>query len=120
MDEKTLSKICLSITLIGIIIFLVTYQNEFEEKTATQLSSEENGKGILFGRIEQVIQNYPTTLFVLNDGNESLIYYPKKTTLEKGQYVQVYAEHIIENIDSNTKLKGKKQESLFAQKVIEK
>ncbi|MFA6064756.1 MAG: hypothetical protein WCW44_00615 [archaeon] len=120
MDEKTLSRICLGITLIGMLILLVTYKTEFEEKTATQLLLEENGKGILFGRIEHIIQNYPTTIFVLNDGNETLIYYPKKTTFEKGQFVEVYAENRTENTDTNTKSKNKKQNELFAQKVIEK
>ena len=119
MDEKTLSKICLGITLIGMLIFLLTYQNEFEETTSSQLLSKEDSKGILFGRVEYVIRNYPTTLFVFNDGNESTIYYPKKTTLEKGQFVEIYAEHKIEETGYTTQ-KNKNQEELFAQKVIEK
>jgi len=120
MDEKTLSKICLAITIIGLIIFILTYQPEFEEKTISELLSKDNSKGILFGRIEHIIQNYPTTIFTLNDGNEILIYYPKKTTLEKGQFVEVYAENKIEDSNLITPSKNKKQKELFAQKVIEK
>lgn len=120
MDEKNISQICLAITIIGMFIFLLTYQNEFENKKISELLLEENSKGILFGRIEHVIQNYPSTIFVLNDGNETLIYYPKMTTLEKGTFVEVYAEHKAEPKNSITISKSKKQEELFAQKVIEK
>ena len=120
MNEKNISQICLGITILGILIFLLTYQNEFEEKTSFELLSKDNSKGILFGRVEYVIRNYPTTLFVLNDGNETTIYYPKATTLAKGTFVQVYAENKTDPPDSITTQKNKKQRELYAQKVIEK
>ena len=113
MNDKTLSKLCLAITLTGMLLLTATYKNEFEETTITQILQEKNSKGILFGRIEYVIKNYPVTIFSLTDGNHAIIYYPKPTSLEKNNFVKVYAE----NKEEQTNTKTKTQE-LYAHKVM--
>jgi hypothetical protein len=120
MNEKTISIICLVITLVGMLALVLTYKNEFEETTISNLLSQPNSKGILFGRIEHIIQNYPTTLFVLNDGTEATIYYPKKSTFQPGSFVEVYAENQVKDENTISNSKTKKQIELFAQKVIVK
>jgi hypothetical protein len=114
MNDKTLSKICLAITIIGMLLLLLTYKNEFESTTITQILKEKNSKGIISGRIEYVIKNYPITIFALTDGNRALIYYPKPTTLEKNDFVKVYAENKPEQQNNETK----KSNELYAYKVI--
>ncbi len=106
MNDNEITKICILITLVGLIAFLIFYTEEFKKKTINELlNSEINTKGIVFGKIEYVIKNYPTTTFILNDGNKATIYYPKQTNLEKNDFVEAYVEK-------------EERENLYAYKVI--
>jgi len=93
VDDKTLSKVCLGITISGILILLLTYTPEFEKSTTSKLLLTSGAKGILFGKIDYVIKNYPVTMFILNDGNTATIYYPQQTALHVNDFVTVYAEN---------------------------
>jgi len=106
VNEKHLSLICLVIILVGGILFLASYQSGFENKTISSITNEETG--IIFGKVEYVIKNSPSTLFVLNDGNEILAYYPKPTDLKKNDFVTVYAKKQLYN----------EKEELYIYKVI--
>jgi len=55
-------------------------QSEFENTTITAIQNEKSG--IIFGKVEYVIKNSPSTFFVLNDGNQILAYYPKASDLD--------------------------------------
>ena len=108
MDEIIISRICLAITIIGIIAFALTYKEEFSESSVKEILAKEGNKGIIFGKVDYVIKNYPITMFIINDGNTATAYYPKATTFEKDSFVKVYAQ---------SEMHGNKLE-LFAQKVI--
>ncbi len=108
MNEKTISQICLIIITIGMLIFVITYKEEFSRKTIGEMI-EVGEKGEIIGRIEYVIKNDPITMFVLTDGNKALIYYPKATDLNKNNIVKIYAE--TEEINPT-------QKKFFAQKVV--
>jgi hypothetical protein len=112
VNDKTLLKICLVITIIGIVALLLTYQEEFQETTITKLLSTPGEKGIISGRIEYVIKNYPISIFILNDGNKTTIYAPKSLSIETNDYVKVYAENQID------KAKGNFDQKIFAHKVV--
>lgn len=105
MNEKNLIQICLILTITSIIILAITYKPDFEEKTLGEIIQKKDLKGKVFGRVEYVIQNYPTTIFTLYDGNTATIYYPKAITLEKNNFVTVY-------------IQNQGQKNLFAQKVV--
>ena len=105
MNDKTIARICLAITLISLISLVLTYKPDFEETTLTKIIQEPQAKGKIFGRIDYVIKNYPITQFILNDGNTAVIYYPKATTLVKNDFVTAYVEN-------------QGQKTLFAQKVV--
>lgn len=94
MDENKISQICIIITLIGLILFLLYQEEEFETKTIQELITTTNiSKAKVFGKIDYVIKNYPTTQFILNDGTGKItIYYPKKTDLEKNNFIYAYIE----------------------------
>lgn len=110
MDEKTLMHISLAITLISLAAFIFTYKEEYSNTTIENLLADANTAGILHGKIEYVVKNYPFTIFILNDGTATAtIYYPKPASIEENQIVTVYAR--------NDNLGGKKE--LFAAKVIE-
>ncbi|VVB74280.1 Uncharacterised protein [uncultured archaeon] len=119
MNDTQLTQLCFVITIAGIVALALTYEPEFENSTITELGQKENSKGIIFGRIEAVIENYPITLFTLNDGNTALIYYPRATALEQNDFVKVYAENRPEQQPQNNSAikKAKRQLSLYAQKV---
>ena len=106
MNEKHISLICLLIVVIGGVLFLISYQSEFENTTISSIQNEESG--IIFGKVEYVIKNSPSTLFVLNDGNQILAYYPKASDLEKNDFVTVYAKKQTYN----------NEEELYIYKVI--
>ncbi len=112
MDDKTISKICLIVTIIGILLFVFSYQEEFTKKSIGQINLREGEKGAVFGRIDYVIKNYPVTLFVLTDGNKATIYYPKATTLKTNDFVTAYIENKIEQKDEP------ETNMLFAHKVV--
>ncbi|MCX6803679.1 MAG: hypothetical protein NTY48_03860 [Candidatus Diapherotrites archaeon] len=109
MDDKTIAQICVCVTIIGILLFVLTYKEEFSETTITELLKTKGAKGIIFGRIDYLIKNYPITQFVLEDGNTATIYYPKATSFEENMFVKVYAE----NDEKETKSKN-----LYAHKVV--
>jgi hypothetical protein len=118
MNDKTLSKICLAITLIGMIFLALTYKPEFEETTISDLIQKGKAKGIIFGKVESIIKTEPTTLFILNDSNKVLIYYPKTIELEENDFVKVYAENNSEKNPPEKYSTKKKEPMLFAYKVI--
>lgn len=105
MNEKQISQLCIIITLISLVMLIITYKPDFEEKTIQEILENQNSKGKVFGRIEYVIKNYPVTIFILNDKNSATIYYPKPTTLEENNFVTAYIEN-------------QGQKNLFAQKVV--
>jgi len=125
MNDTQLTQLCLAITLGGMLALALTYEPQFEESSISELGKKEGAKGILHGRIETVIKNYPITLFILDDKELALVYYPRATTLEQNDFVKVYAENRQEQ--QNTQNTGqaasggakqsKKQISLYAQKV---
>jgi len=119
MNDTQLTQICFIITIAGMVALAITYTPQFENSTIGLLSEKENSKGILFGRVDAVIKNYPITLFTLDDGNLALIYYPRATTLEQNDFVKVYAENRPEqqNGGGSAIIKPKKQLNLYAQKV---
>ncbi|MEI7961831.1 MAG: hypothetical protein WCI04_05865 [archaeon] len=108
MNETTIARICLAVTIIGIVIFTATYEEEFQNSTVSNLLHKEGEKGIIFGKIDYVIKNYPVTIFIINDGNTANVYYPKATTFENDTFVKIYAQ---------SEMHGKTLE-LFAQRVI--
>jgi hypothetical protein len=112
VNDKTLSRICLLITTAGLVLFLFTYQEEFKESTIAELTAAPGAKGVLHGRIEYVQQNYPISLFTLNDGNTATIYAPKALAIEKNEYVKVYAENQID------KTNGSLNKKILAHKVV--
>jgi hypothetical protein len=91
MNEKQISQICLVIIIVGIILFVITYENEFCEKTISELITNEGNKGIIFGRVQRVIKNDGMALFVITDGNEATVYYPKFLKITKNDFLVVYA-----------------------------
>jgi len=108
MDDKKLSKICLAITLCGMILLGLTYHEEFEKKTIYEVTQKEGTKGLVYGRIEYVIKNSPSTQFILTDGNKILVFYPRESDYNKNDFVYVYAE---------SQTSGGKKE-LYAYKVV--
>lgn len=105
MNEKYVMRLCLAMSIISIILLILTYKPDFEEKTLSEIILTQNQKGKVFGRVDYVIKNYPVTIFILDDGNRATIYYPKPTSLEENHFVTAYIEN-------------QGQKNLFAQKVV--
>jgi hypothetical protein len=122
MKDTTIVKICFIIVLTGIVLLAITYKPEFEKSTILKLTEKDNSKGIIYGRIDFVEKNYPITLFILNDTSTALIYYPKPTTLEVNDFVEVYAESEPQPKESESLITKKKTttKTLYAYKVIKK
>lgn len=98
MEDYQINQICILIILIGLIAFFIFYKEEFEQKTISEiLKLEKDSKGKIFGKIEYVIKNFPTTIFIITDGEKATIYYPKETDLKKNDFVTVYVEKEKEN-----------------------
>jgi hypothetical protein len=92
MKDKQIILLCTGISVIGIILFGLFYTPEFSEKSVSLLLDSKTGtNAILTGKIEHLIKNYPITQFILNDGNTTLVYYPKSTDLQKNDFVKIYA-----------------------------
>jgi len=88
----------LIIILIGFIGFLVFYKEEFEKITIQELiNNEKITKGIISGKVEYVVKNFPSTILILNDGSKATIYYPKETTIQKNDFITAYVEKEKEN-----------------------
>jgi hypothetical protein len=109
MNEKKLSLICLLITLSSMLILVATYKEEFHPTTIKFLL-DNGGKGIISGRVEHVVKNYPVSVFVLNDGTKTTIYSPKALSITTNDFVRVYAENQFET--------GKSGQNIFAHKVV--
>lgn len=108
MDENTLTKICFIIILVGLIAFVIFYEDEFPKKDIDQMLLEIGTKGRLFGRVEHVISNDPYTIFIFTQEKSAKVFYPKKTKLKKNDFVLIYA----------TSNEYKSNKELFAHKVI--
>ena len=92
MNENHLIKICIIITLIGILLFFITYKNEFEEKTISQMiNSEEGTKGIIYGKVTIILQNEPSIFFIQNE-EKIKIFSNKKIDLNYGEILIIYGE----------------------------
>ncbi|MFA5763765.1 MAG: hypothetical protein WC915_03045 [archaeon] len=92
MDETQLIKICIIITFIGVALFFITYKNEFEEKTISQMIASEDGtKGIIYGKVNYILQNEPSIFFVQND-EKIKIFSNKKLDLNFGETLVIYGE----------------------------
>ena len=97
MNEKQISQICLAIIIIGIILFVISYENEFPKKTISELITTQGNKGLVFGRVKYVIKTEPATLFILTDGNEVQVYYPKPIEIQTNDFLSIYAQSQIYN-----------------------
>ncbi len=110
MNEKTLAKICLILSIFGILLMIPFYQGEFPEKTiSTILELEDDQKIKVDGYVELILKNNNSTLFFLNDGNRIQIYSPEKLYLEKNEFISV--------LGITKKYNGKKE--VYAYKVIQ-
>lgn len=105
MNEKHLLHLCFILCLISLILLIIFYKPEFEEKTVSEILNTKNSNGKIFGKVEYVVKNYPVTIFIINDGNTATIYYPKTTTIEENNFVTAYVTN-------------QGQKDLFAQKVV--
>ena len=92
MNEKQMSQICLIIIIIGIVLFIISYENEFQEKNISELIENEGSKGIVFGRVQHIIKNDSVTLFILTDGNEATVYHPKQIEIAINDFLIVHCE----------------------------
>jgi hypothetical protein len=107
MNEKQLSIICIIIILSGFVLFVFSYKSDFKQTTSFEMGVDESG--ILFGKIDQIIKNSPSTIFIFNDGNKFLAYYPKETSLARNDFITIYAK----------KQLYQDKEELYVYKVIE-
>lgn len=109
MNENTLARICLIISATGMLLFIIFYTPEFEEKSIKEmLQSETETSGIISGRVDYLIKNEPSTSFILNDGSKVLVYFPKQTEIKKNDFVKVYG----------TKQEYGDQNEIYAHKVV--
>lgn len=108
MNEKILTNICFIIILIGLILFVLFYQEDFPTRTVNEMLKEMDTKGKLFGRVEFVIQNEPNTIFIFSSDENVKVFHPKKTTIKKNDFVWIFA----------TSNEYKSNKELFAHKVI--
>ncbi len=107
MKEKNLTKLCIIITIFGILLFFANYKNEFEEKTISEMISVEGNKGIVFGRVSFILKKEPLIFFIEND-EKVKVFSQKNIDIKNGDIVKIYAETTIYN--------GEKE--LIALKVI--
>jgi Gpi18-like mannosyltransferase len=105
MNETNITKICFLIVLIGLIFFIVFYEEEYSQKTISEMQII-GTKGIVVGRVDFVINEEPL-IFILQNEEKIKVFYPKKMILEKNDIVEVYAETTEYN----------KEIELFAQRV---
>jgi hypothetical protein len=91
MKERHLTQICLIIVFIGIIFFILTYEEEFNNKSISEMRQELGTKGIVFGKVDFIIR-YEPMVFVLQNEEKITVFYPQKIRLEKGDIVKVFAE----------------------------
>jgi len=90
MNDRAISKICLVIILLGILIFALTYEPEFKDKKISELATKEGEKGIIFARVEHVIKKSPITQAIITDGNKATIYFPKQSDINKNNFIRAY------------------------------
>jgi hypothetical protein len=94
MNDNTLVKICFFIIIIGLILFVLFYQNEFEEKTINELIENENSFGIVYGKISHIISK---NIFILANETSVKVYSPNTEKIELGSKVKIYAKSQIYN-----------------------
>ncbi|MDD3083959.1 MAG: hypothetical protein PHP82_02975 [Candidatus ainarchaeum sp.] len=107
MNERNITQICLIITLIGIIFFILNYEEEYTEKTISEMTEKIGSKGIIIGKVDYVIKEEPL-IFILQNEEKIKVFYPKKIEIKKDDIVEIFAETTEYN----------KEIELFAQKVI--
>ena len=91
MKEKDIIKICFIITLIGILSYIIFYENEFQETTITNLLSKEGNKGIIYGKVTAVISLNPT-IFIIQNEISAKAFSPKEIDILVGDKIKIYAE----------------------------
>lgn len=109
MDEKTINKICFIIIFLGLFFFIITFEQEYQEKTISEMTKEIGTKGIVIGKVDFVLREEPL-IFILQNEEKIKVFYPKKMFLEKGDVVRVFAQTSEYN----------REIELFAQKVEKK
>ncbi len=108
MDEKKITTISFVIIIVGFLLFIIFYTDEFPESTITQLLEKNETKGKLFGRVDYVINNENNTIFTFVQDKSIKVFYPRKIELKKNDFVYIYAESTI----------YKNTPEIFAHKVI--
>ncbi len=108
MNEKNISLISLIIIIIGLIFFTIFYVEDFKETSILELLKENGNKGKIFGRVDHVISNENSTIFIFTKDQSIKVFYPKKINIKKNDFVWIYA----------TSNEYKNNQELFAHKVI--
>ncbi len=105
MNEKLFARVALVIVIIGLIFFIITYKEEFQEKKVGEmLEASEGEKALLEGKVDYVIRQDYSTQFVLNDGTGKItIYYSKEFKLQANDFVKVFGETIQYNSKQSIK-----------------
>jgi hypothetical protein len=96
MKEKDIVIICFIISLIGLILFFITYKPEFEYKTINQMLTKEGTKGIVFGKVTFILKQEPLIFFIEND-NSAKVFYNSLIDIKKDDIVTIYGETKIYN-----------------------
>ncbi len=96
MNERNITQICIIISIIGLIFFVFCYEEEFPEKTISEMISNIGTKGKLIGKVEYIINNEPL-IFILQNEEKIKVFYPKKIELKKNDIVEVFGETTIYN-----------------------
>ncbi len=91
MEEKEITRICFVITFVGLFLFAIFYENEFNEKTITEMSQEMGAKGIVTGRVSVIIREEPL-IFVLQNERSIKVFHSRKKDIRIGEIVEVFAE----------------------------
>jgi len=92
MNERFLSRACLAISIVGLLLIVPFGRGFLEERSVGEMLAGEGEKGIVFGRVEFVIRNDSSALFVISDGNKGTVYHPKPLEIERNSFVTVYGE----------------------------
>ena len=90
MKEHQIIKICTIITLIGIILAIFFWSTEFSETTISNLILEEGKKGIVYGKINYIINTNPT-IFILENETSVKVFFNKNLDFNIGTNVKVFA-----------------------------
>lgn len=91
MQERHLIQICILITIIGLFVFIIFYEEEFKEKTISEMHSTIGSKGIVIGRVDYILREEPL-IFILQNEEKIKVFYSKKFEIQVGDKVEVYGE----------------------------